>query len=58
VYFDAWVDADVYDRDSLGAGDTIAGPAVVEEFGSTVPLHPGFTAAVDTHANLLIRRTA
>ena len=25
------------------AGDTIDGPAIIEEFGSTVPVHPGFT---------------
>ena len=26
---------------------TSTGPAVIEEYGSTVPLHPGFTATVD-----------
>ncbi len=36
----------------------LAGPAVIEEFGSTVPLHPGFTATVDSYANLLITREA
>jgi len=29
---------------------------VLEEFGSTVPLHPGFTARVDRHGNLVVRR--
>lgn len=53
---DGWADTPVYDRAALGAGDTIAGPAVVEEFGSTVPVHPGFRAVVDDHANLLITR--
>jgi N-methylhydantoinase A len=43
-------------RDRLGAGDVLRGPAVVEEFGSTVPVHPGFAAAVDTHGNLLLTR--
>jgi N-methylhydantoinase A len=58
VFFDdGWVDAAVYDRALLGAGDTVVGPAVLEEFSSTVPLHPGFTARVDGHGNLLIRRT-
>jgi len=58
VYFDDWVDAPIYDRASLGAGDEVAGPAVLEEFSSTVPLHPGFTARVDDYGNLLIRRTS
>jgi N-methylhydantoinase A len=44
VYFDEWVDTPVYDRAALGAGDVVAGPAVFEEFSSTVPLHPGFEA--------------
>ena len=29
---------------------------MIEEFGSTVPLHPGFTAAVDDFGNLLVTR--
>ncbi len=32
------------------------GPAVVEEFGSTVPVHPGFSARVDGFGNLVITR--
>ena len=56
VYFDDWVEAAVYDRARLGAGDVVEGPAVVEEFSSTVPLHPGFTANVDSFGNLIITR--
>ena len=40
------------------AGDELVGPAVIEEFGSTVPLHPGFTASVDRFGNLVVTRTA
>jgi N-methylhydantoinase A len=58
VYFDDWVDAAVHDRSRLGAGDTLAGPAVLEEFSSTVPLHPGFTARVDDYGNLVITRSS
>jgi N-methylhydantoinase A len=53
---DRWVDAPTYDRTSLGAGAVITGPAVIEEFGSTVPVHPGFTAEVDRHGNLRMER--
>ena len=35
-------------------GGTPAITAVVEEFGSTLPLHPGFTARVDGHGNLVV----
>jgi N-methylhydantoinase A len=57
VFFDAWADTPVYWRPDLGPGDEISGPAVIEEFGSTVPLHPGFTATVDRFGNLLVRST-
>jgi N-methylhydantoinase A len=46
----------LYWRPKLGPGDRIEGPAVIEEFGSTVPLHPGFTARVDGFGNLIITR--
>jgi N-methylhydantoinase A len=56
VHVGGWVDAAVYDRAGLGSGDKVQGPAVIEEFGSTVPLDPGFSARVDGHGNLLLRR--
>lgn len=60
VCFDAergYSDTPVYWRPDLGDGDVITGPAVIEEFGSTVPVHPGFTVRVDSHANLIITKT-
>ena len=57
VFFDEWLETPVYDRDRLGAGDLVEGPAVLEEFGSTLPLHPGFTARVDRFGNLQIARS-
>ena len=55
VYFgDRWHDTPVYAREGL-AGE-IAGPAVIQEFGSTLPVHPGFTARVDAHGNVVVAR--
>jgi N-methylhydantoinase A len=51
-----WRTAPLYHRGDLRRGDVVAGPAVIEEYGSTLPLHPGFTAEVDTHGNLVVRR--
>jgi len=48
------VPAGIYARAALAAGDVVTGPAVIEEYGATVPLHPGFSAAVDDHGNLRI----
>jgi len=56
AHFDDWAEVPTYERSRLGSGDTIEGPAVIEEFGSTVPLHPGFRAEVDRYANLRIVR--
>ncbi len=57
VWFeDAWVDTPIYDRARLGAGDEVTGPAVFEEFSSTIPLHPGFSARVDAYGNLVVGR--
>jgi N-methylhydantoinase A len=56
VYFDDWVEASLVDRSLMGSGDVVEGPAVVEEFSSTLPVHPGFTAEVDTFGNLVVRR--
>jgi N-methylhydantoinase A len=56
VFFDDWADTPTYDRTKLAAGDVVAGPAVIEEFGSTVPVHPGFAATVDRFGNLLLTK--
>ncbi|HVN11226.1 MAG TPA: hydantoinase B/oxoprolinase family protein [Kineosporiaceae bacterium] len=59
VVFDAALDdVPVYRRPDLRPGDLLAGPAIVEEFGSTIPVHPGFEARVDPHLNLIITATS
>jgi N-methylhydantoinase A len=59
VCFDgtSYVETPLYWRADLAPGDVVVGPAVIEEFGSTVPLHPGFTARLDEFGNILIART-
>jgi N-methylhydantoinase A len=56
VRFDDWLQTPVYDRAALALADRIDGPAVIEEFGSTVPVHPGFTVTVDAFGNLNLTR--
>ncbi len=48
------VDTPIFARERLLAGDVVPGPAVIEEFGSTLPIHPGFVARVDDLANLVV----
>jgi N-methylhydantoinase A len=56
VFFDAPVTAPIYWRPGLRPGDVVDGPAVIEEYGATVPVHPGFSVRVDPYANLVVTR--
>jgi N-methylhydantoinase A len=49
-----FVDCLVYDRDRLGPGHAIAGPAIVEQMDATTLVLPGQTARVDAYLNLLL----
>ena len=55
VYFDGqFLQAGVYDRERLGPGARIEGPAIVTQTDSTVLVHPGHVGVVDQHLNILI----
>ena len=54
--FDETRDTPIHQRAALGPGATVTGPAVIEEYGSTIPIHPGFTAKVDEYGNVEISR--
>ncbi|MBN9888294.1 hydantoinase/oxoprolinase family protein [Salipiger abyssi] len=47
-------EASVYRREDFCAGDSVAGPAVVEQFDTTTVVTPGFTARCDAAGNLLL----
>jgi N-methylhydantoinase A len=53
----AWHDTPVVWRGDLGAGDEVQGPAVVEEYGSTLPVPPGVHVVVDRLGTLVARRS-
>ena len=57
VFFDgAMVDTNIYKVESLRAGDSITGPAVIEDPRSTVVVLPGQRASVDHLRNIHIER--
>ena len=59
VYFEgAAVATRIYSRDQLGAGDTFAGQAIVEQTGSTTVVPPGAQVRVDEYGSLIIDLTA
>jgi len=54
--FDDALHARVFDRDGLGAGAVIDGPAIIEEWTSTTLILPDQSAKVDDYGNLIIKR--
>jgi N-methylhydantoinase A len=50
------VSCPVFDRDRLAVDAVIEGPAIVEEWSSTILVLPGQTLTVDAIGNLMIRR--
>jgi N-methylhydantoinase A len=54
-----WIDrkrrkADIYDREQLGHGHVIRGPAIIGEYSSTTLVPPGFRCVVDAYLNLVL----
>jgi len=57
MLFDGWNrhrECPVYSRYDLKAGDTVAGPAVIEEAESTTVVGPSGKAAVDGYGNIVV----
>lgn len=55
AYFgEKWIDTPLYLRETLRAGQTFAGPAIVQESGSTTVVSPGDVVTVDDYGNLVL----
>lgn len=52
------VPAHILWRPSLSVGTTVQGPAIVEQYDSTMVIPPTWTAMVDDHFNLLLSSTS
>ncbi|MEB2836684.1 MAG: hydantoinase/oxoprolinase family protein [Desulfurococcales archaeon] len=52
----SWHRMAVYDRERLGVGAEVCGPAIVEEVDSTIVIPPGYCGRVDALGSLVIRR--
>lgn len=50
----AWIDTPILARDTLQPGDTIEGPAIVEQLDTTIVIEPRDTAIIDAHGNLIV----
>jgi N-methylhydantoinase A len=55
VWFEAgWAETPVYRREQLPPGATLGGPAIVEQFDSTIVVEPGDRLEADARGNLII----
>jgi N-methylhydantoinase A len=48
----------VWERERLPERARLAGPAIVEEFGATTVILPGWSGALDAHGNIRLAREA
>jgi N-methylhydantoinase A len=57
VWFEeiGFVETDVYLRRDIETGDSIDGPAIVEQDDSTTVIEPGMVGVADPHGNLVLR---
>lgn len=52
--YQGWADCDVYDRQTLVAGQSVLGPAVIQQTDTTTVLYPGQRAEVDAWGNMIV----
>jgi N-methylhydantoinase A len=60
VYFgdSGWLETPIYARESLGAGDSFEGPAIVTQYDTTTVILPGQRVSVDAYGNLVVETRA
>ncbi len=58
VFSEETVECPVYARALLAPGDTLSGPAVIEEYGATTVVYPGQRVETDRFGNLILTRGA
>jgi N-methylhydantoinase A len=51
-----WSESPIHQRLDLSVGGRVVGPAVIEEYGSTIVIYPDWQAEVDPHWNLKMVR--
>jgi N-methylhydantoinase A len=55
---DGWVESPLYRRTELAVGQKIEGPAIIEEYGSTVVVPQDWASSPDRFGNLIMEKSA
>ena len=60
VYWRAngWIECGIWRRGDLGVGESVAGPAIVEEYGSTTVVPETWRLTVDRYGNLILEKSS
>lgn len=53
-----WVNCPLYRRTELAVGQSVNGPAIVEEYGSTVVMPASWSGRPDAYGNLILEKSA
>jgi N-methylhydantoinase A len=53
-HFGGFRDTDAFQLEKLVSGNVVKGPAIIEAYGTSIPLHPGQHAHVDEWLNVVI----
>ena len=56
AYWDSWVESPIYKRADIQSNQEILGPAIIEEYGSTIVVPANWFARRDSYGNLIIRK--
>lgn len=51
-----WLESEIYNRTELALDQKIYGPAIIEEYGSTVVVPPTWSARTDKYGNLILEK--
>ncbi len=52
-----WIDCPLYRRTELAVAQRVAGPAIVEEYGSTVVVPTSWSVRADAYGNLILEKS-
>lgn len=56
TYWDSWIESPIYDRTNLQSNQLILGPAIIEEYGSTIIVPADWSATRDDYGNLIMKK--
>jgi N-methylhydantoinase A len=53
---DGWVKCRVFDRESLGPGNLVTGPCIIDEWDTTLVVNRGYYGRIDQYGNIILKK--